>query len=444
MLFELNLRKCADTLVGDPEQDEKTLSGGERKRLALAVEMIVNPAILFLDEPTSGLDSYFAESVMTSLKSLAKKAGKTVVLTVHQPSSIIYAMFDRLLLLSNGKVCYHGDTNNALRFFASPPILKQCSDTFNPADFFLQVMCSDFAGKSDLINQAFVESDYGNKVALETETVKDFESMKKNSNFSSKSDQIAEFKASSFQQLKTCSWRAAKVYYRDPKWIRSRISDMLTYPIIFGLCYVAQTFGSNEFNPLRVSNMIGSLSALVGLNAWGNVNQYISNLPSERGFYLREIAGGLYKPWVYFAARQVVELPFMFFLSIVTTTIAYLMPGLWQTNAFIGWLISMSTGYMVALAASSIGYMFGFLTENYNIINSVCMPAVVAMMLCNGFWLNNENVPEFMSWLPYISFFYYGNENVFVAVWDGVELPPCANQTQGTQVRCFESGEGNC
>jgi ABC-type multidrug transport system ATPase subunit len=99
MITLLGLEKCKDNLVGDSEK--KGISGGERKRLSIALELSSNVEMLVLDEPTSGLDTYSALLVMVLLRDLARK-GITVVCTVHQPSSEITAMFDNLILLCDG------------------------------------------------------------------------------------------------------------------------------------------------------------------------------------------------------------------------------------------------------------------------------------------------------------------------------------------------------
>lgn len=77
--------------------------GGERKRCNIAVEMVRDPAAIFLDEPTSGLDSFQAQNVMGALRDLARN-GRTVVCTIHQPRSSIFAMFDQLMLLTDGRL----------------------------------------------------------------------------------------------------------------------------------------------------------------------------------------------------------------------------------------------------------------------------------------------------------------------------------------------------
>ncbi|KAJ1552665.1 ATP-binding cassette sub- G member 2, partial [Cladochytrium tenue] len=136
MLGRLGLERAAATAIGDSQH--KGISGGERKRTAMAMEMITDPKVLFLDEPTSGLDTFTAYSVVSTLKTLAA-TGRTVIATVHQPSSEIFELFDDLVLMAEGRTAYSGPANQAPDYFAR--FGYACPDFTNPADFiFMSVL----------------------------------------------------------------------------------------------------------------------------------------------------------------------------------------------------------------------------------------------------------------------------------------------------------------
>ncbi len=117
MLQNLGLFEIKDVMVGSPLN--KKISGGQRKRLNIALELIREPAILFLDEPTSGLSSRDSENIMDLLKELALK-GKLVFVVIHQPSSDIFKMFDRLLILdTGGYLIYNGNPIDSIIYFKS-------------------------------------------------------------------------------------------------------------------------------------------------------------------------------------------------------------------------------------------------------------------------------------------------------------------------------------
>ena len=125
MLYDLGIPDKIDTVIGSPEK--KTLSGGQRKRVNIALELITDTPVLFLDEPTSGLSSYDAESVVDLLKNLSK-TGKTILTTIHQPSLKVYKQFDDLLMVSRDK----GEKPGAMVFFG--PAYPDSIQFFNPAD----------------------------------------------------------------------------------------------------------------------------------------------------------------------------------------------------------------------------------------------------------------------------------------------------------------------
>ena len=136
LISDLKLTKCADTRIGGPLV--KGVSGGERKRTSIGVELITDPSLIFLDEPTTGLDSFTATNVMEILGDLARKDGRTVVSTIHQPNSDIFEMFDRLMLLARGKIIYFNEASLSVEFFARQG--EACPDLSNPADFFMTMM----------------------------------------------------------------------------------------------------------------------------------------------------------------------------------------------------------------------------------------------------------------------------------------------------------------
>lgn len=113
--MQLSLTKCQNTPIGIPGRI-KGISGGERKRLSFAAEVLTNPHLMFCDEPTSGLDSFMALNVVQVLKNMAQ-LGKTIVCTIHQPSSEIFALFDKILLMAEGRTAFLGSPNEADEFF---------------------------------------------------------------------------------------------------------------------------------------------------------------------------------------------------------------------------------------------------------------------------------------------------------------------------------------
>ncbi|KAK3085153.1 hypothetical protein FSP39_025124 [Pinctada imbricata] len=133
----LHIRECLNTIIGDFMV--RGLSGGEKKRANIACELLTDPDIMLIDEPTSGLDSSTAHTLMKQLKGYATTYNKTIIATIHQPSSQIYHMFCKLLLLVNGHTAYFGEADMTLRYFEN--IGLTCQPNYNPADFLHSSKC---------------------------------------------------------------------------------------------------------------------------------------------------------------------------------------------------------------------------------------------------------------------------------------------------------------
>lgn len=132
---ELGILGIRDSRIG--ESGKRSISGGEKRRVSIACELVTGPSILFLDEPTSGLDSYNAYNVIDALKTLAKQYNRTVIFTIHQPQSNIVALFDRLLVLAKGQLVYSGEATKAVSHFEA--IGYPCPPGYNIADYVIDL-----------------------------------------------------------------------------------------------------------------------------------------------------------------------------------------------------------------------------------------------------------------------------------------------------------------
>ena len=135
----MGLQECQDTLVGSTLK--KSISGGERKRTAIGVELITDPRVILLDEPTSGLDSFTAVKIVKVLQNLARNRNKTIVSTIHQPSSQAFSYCDRLILLSDGHVVYQGPGRESATYFK---LAESGNLNKNPCDFFMRKLAVNY------------------------------------------------------------------------------------------------------------------------------------------------------------------------------------------------------------------------------------------------------------------------------------------------------------
>ncbi|UNI23697.1 FAD-dependent urate hydroxylase [Purpureocillium takamizusanense] len=170
---ELGIHHIRDSLIGSEEGKGRGISGGEKRRVSIACELVTSPSILFLDEPTSGLDAYNAYNVVECLVTLAKSYNRTVIFTIHQPRSNIVALFDRLLLLAQGKSVFSGPFSHCQAFFDS--IGYECPPGFNIADYLVDLTMH--AGSSTSVDDGTVAADVSSLGPSSTRAVKSIASI---------------------------------------------------------------------------------------------------------------------------------------------------------------------------------------------------------------------------------------------------------------------------
>ena len=160
---QLGIFHIKDQLIGSEEG--RGISGGERRRVSIACELVTSPSILFLDEPTSGLDAYNAFNVVESLVTLARTYNRTIMFTIHQPRSNIVALFDQLILLAKGRVVYSGAFASCQHYFDQ--LGYTCPPGFNIADYLVDLTMHAEAASlhSEAVPQSFNPARDGSQTA---------------------------------------------------------------------------------------------------------------------------------------------------------------------------------------------------------------------------------------------------------------------------------------
>ncbi|KAF7385557.1 hypothetical protein HZH68_013987 [Vespula germanica] len=145
---QILIEEILDTLDLTKTKNTRTneLSGGQKKRLSIALELVTNPSVTYLDEPTTGLDSYFSLQCVKMLQKLAK-GSRTIICTIHQPSALIFEMFDHLYLLADGRCMYEGAPQNIVQYFANLDL--HCPKYHNPADYMIEIVNNEYGNFSD-------------------------------------------------------------------------------------------------------------------------------------------------------------------------------------------------------------------------------------------------------------------------------------------------------
>ncbi|XP_012282136.1 protein white [Orussus abietinus] len=416
VISELALTKCRNTVIGIPGR-VKGLSGGEMKRLSFASEVLTDPPLMFCDEPTSGLDSFMAHQVVTVLKTLTAR-GKTIIVTLHQPSSELFALFDRILLMAEGRIAFMGTSEQACTFFKS--LGAACPSNYNPADYFIQLLAivpgreASCRHSVNSVCDTFQRSEHGMKISLEAETVNgDFEDSLKDS-----SSRHSPYKASWCEQFRAVLWRSWLSVIKEPILIKVRLLQTVMVSLLIGVIYFGQKLDQDG-----VMNINGALFIFLTNMTFQNVFAVITVFCSELPIFLREHRNGMYRTDIYFICKTLAEAPIFLAVPLIFTTITYPMIGLYP--AVDHFFIATGIVALVANVSTSFGYLISCASTSVSMALSVGPPIIIPFLLFGGFFLNTASVPIYFKWFSYLSWFRYGNEALLINQWSQVETIAC-------------------
>lgn len=410
MLGALGLKHCADTLVGGPLL--KGISGGERKRTSIGVELVTKPSLVFLDEPTSGLDSYSAEQVVELLHKVAK-AGSSVLFTIHQPASEIFNNFDQVILMNHGRVMYQGSVKTAPTYFetcghAIPP-------NYNPADWIMSV--AQRIPEEELEKSGFFKSDdRGLGSALESKEGTDALG---NSRHSTDVGANA-IPVSMGTQISMLFKREMTDLKRDIPSLGMRFGITIFLNLLFGVIFSDVGKLSNEIGRNSQSHF-GAL-IMVQLSAmFGTAQPAIFAIPEQRPIFLREYSTDHYSVFAYFLSRLSME-AFITLLQILAgNTIVYFMIG-FQANFF----HFNAIVYALALASTAVAVLLGCAVSDAKMAQELLPMLFVPQMLFAGFFVSITLLPGWLKWVQYICSLTYGVRLGLIA-----EFEDCANGSEG-------------
>ncbi|XP_022225918.2 protein white [Drosophila obscura] len=427
VIQELSLSKCQHTIIGVPGR-VKGLSGGERKRLAFASEALTDPPLLICDEPTSGLDSFTAHSVVQVLKKLSQK-GKTVILTIHQPSSELFELFDKILLMAEGRVAFLGTPSEAVDFFSY--VGAQCPTNYNPADFYVQVLAvvpgreAESRDRIAKICDNFAVS----KVA------RDMEQLLATKNLEQPLDQPENgytYKATWFMQFRAVLWRSWLSVLKEPLLVKVRLIQTTMVAILIGLIFLGQ-----QLTQVGVMNINGAIFLFLTNMTFQNVFATINVFTSELPVFMREARSRLYRCDTYFLGKTIAELPLFLTVPLVFTAIAYPMIGL--RPGVLHFFNCLALVTLVANVSTSFGYLISCASSSTSMALSVGPPVIIPFLLFGGFFLNSGSVPVYLKWLSYLSWFRYANEGLLINQWADVEAGEISCTSSNTT--CPSSGK---
>jgi ABC-type multidrug transport system ATPase subunit len=223
LIQKTGLLRCSDLKV-------ESLSGGQQRRLSIAVALLKKPAVLFLDEPTSGLDAASAQHIMREITRVAKEERLIIICTIHQPSTKVYNGFDQLMIMSKGRQAFVGNATAAAAYFDS--IGYALPPATNPAEHFLDLVNADFSSSEevDAILDTWETRNSPDPLLLPQSTTADDYSM---------SDNMKGMSHSLVRETKVMFRRHTTLIVRDPILYAGRIVCFLVVNCVFGIAYIA-------------------------------------------------------------------------------------------------------------------------------------------------------------------------------------------------------------
>ncbi|XP_069162070.1 protein white [Procambarus clarkii] len=422
VMKELGLNKCANTRIGIPGRI-KGISGGEKKRLAFACEMITNPLLLLCDEPTSGLDSFMAQSVVGAMKRLTS-LGKTVIATIHQPSSEVFALFDRLLVMAEGRVAFSGTVDQAHSFFTR--MERPCPENYNPGDHFIYALAV----------RTGIEEECRQFITHVCDSYRDGEGQEMDEKIKEvlkepvHGDPLAHIKlpkspyrASWGNQFAAMMRRSFVELSRDLTLVITKIAQSLFFSIVFGLIFF--DLDKDGISLTSVQNISGVLFVFLTNMTFSNMFPVVTTFSGVMPLFLREHWNGLYRTDIFFLTRNLVELPIFIISPVGFISIAYYMVGLRADveNFFTTMLIMV----LVANVAISYGYMISCMAKNYQTALVLSTPLTFPLLLFGGFYMKPGTVPVYLDWMSYLSWFQYSYEALSINQWKNTMF--CTNET---------------
>ncbi|OMH83246.1 ABC transporter G family member 7 [Zancudomyces culisetae] len=441
VIKRLRLTQARNTLIGD--EAVRGVSGGERKRVSIGVEIITEPELIMLDEPTSGLDSNSAENVMRIIKNITREKNLITVSSIHQPNARTFSLFDKVILLTGGKIVYFGPTEKALDYFLS--IGYECPAHENPADFFINMMTVDtnteeameesrqrieHLKKSWENNQKSSGDDTLLTEKVPSSQASDSGYEKSHPHGGILSSVRTEFSNGWFGEFAILLRRSWRKQSRDTGFLISAVMSAIIQMLLIGFTFFNQGTGF-----AKAQNKIG-LSFLIVINlVFPVVMPMLGVMIKERNVMLRERASGSYRVSTFLLSTICTKLPVSIVQNAIFVIGIYFLAKFQYDVAkfFICFGIYMTTvicSFMIATAISTIAPTVE--------IASVLAPIFLSVFLIyGGNAVNLDTVTRVLFWLKYVSYIYYSYMGVMQNEFSGLTFE-CSNDGQSA---CLPTGE---
>ncbi|XP_039308326.1 ATP-binding cassette sub-family G member 1 isoform X2 [Solenopsis invicta] len=387
LLEMLGLSHCYDTLCGK-------LSGGQKKKLDIALELLTNPSILFLDEPTTGLDSFSSSQCVALMKRLAELERRTVICTIHQPSASLLEKFDSLYVVADGHCIYRGPVRSLIPHLAS--VGAQCPFNYNVADFVIEVAIGEYGVELD-------------KLVAAAETIPNDEKQVALTARQPEENKIKEPPppAGFLTQCYFLCKRRLLSLKRHYSLLLARLLYHLLIGVIFGNLYMGSGYQANVL--ANYVYLYGSLLFLVCIGKMA----VISVFPLEMRILMREHFNHWYRLTPYYISILLVEIPFQAACAAPYLVVSYWLTGqLAETNRII---LFMVVNIATSLTAQAWGFFISAITP---IKIAVFIGPITAVLFSPfGFCTRYIDTPHLLRWMFHISYFRAGFHSIIYTVY---------------------------
>ncbi|KAM7499218.1 hypothetical protein LguiA_023632 [Lonicera macranthoides] len=417
LIDQLGLRNAANTVIGD--EGHRGVSGGERRRVSIGIDIIHDPIILLLDEPTSGLDSTSAFMVVKVLQRIAQ-SGSIVIMSVHQPSSRIVGLFDRLLLLSRGQTVYGGSPANLPSFFSD--FGKPIPENENRIEFALD--CTRELEASPCGTKTLVEfnkSWYNSRISSHqnsTETPTHGLSLKDAITASISRGKLVSGATSESTTTSMVPTFANPLWTEIGVLSKRTITNSRRMPEIFGVrlgailitgFILATVFWHLDDSPKGVQERLGFVAFAI------STTYYIcaDALPVfllDRYIFMRETSHNAYRRSSYLLANSLVVLPSFVFLSFVFAAITFWAVGL--DGGALGFFFYFFSIFVSFWAGNSFVTFLSGIVPHVMLGYTIVVAILAYFLLFSGFFINRDRIPAYWIWFHYISLVKYPYEAV--------------------------------
>ncbi|CAF4139124.1 unnamed protein product [Adineta steineri] len=416
------------------------VSGGEKKRVNIGTELLTNPSVIFLDEPTSGLDSTSAVALVEVLRELAM-AGKTVITSIHQPSSQIFQSFDQLILLADGKTIFMGKPSNALAYFGT--MGHQSPAQYNPADYVMDLVNQDMKIREEL-KEAYLQnrmiegqprpSNIGTQYLVAEPSGKESDLTNPDNVNLIPDKKEGKWPIGFLAQMLILFSRSFRLTGKAQFTILN-FGQALSLAVVCGLCWLQM-----DYNESTIPDRSSFMFFLMTFWPLQTLMMGLLSFPFERGVIEKERASGSFRLSAYFVAKSLAEAPLKLVLPTLFLIIAYWMARV--NNSFPIFLAILVFQLLSILVAESLGLLLGAAFKNLHHAITVATVTLMTFMLVGGFFV--RSLPHWLGvWGKWLSFFKYSYNaclqlefkggQIYKCV-DGSYVASCINNTNGTFV----------